>query len=190
MRVRDVADPPLPSRAYPSAVSTTREPGSVVRPSAPLTTPHGHRGAARCALACVAAFLLACNGPPNAPAQSDGSSVGGNGGAAGSPAGDASADSGCGPDTNLMSDPDNCGSCGFRCCIGACTQGYCFCDGPPGVACCSTDERGADGCYFQSVAVYIATNSCNCGGCGVACPPGTVCSNATCVAADAGAGCQ
>ena len=95
--------------------------------------------------------------------------VAGNGGAAGSPASDASADSGCGPDTDLMSDPDNCGSCGFRCCNGSCVQGYCFCDGPPGITCCSTDERGADGCYFQSAAVNILINPMNCGTCGNVC---------------------
>ena len=95
--------------------------------------------------------------------------VAGNGGAAGSPASDASADSGCGPDTDLISDPDNCGSCGFRCCNGSCVQGYCFCDGPPGITCCSTDERGADGCYFQSAAVNILINPMNCGTCGNVC---------------------
>jgi hypothetical protein len=105
----------------------------------------------------------------------------GNGGAAGSPAGDASADSGCGPDTDLMSDPDNCGSCGFRCCNGSCVQGYCFCDGPPGITCCSTDERGADGCYFQSVAVNILINPMNCGTCGNVCGADQTCSTGACV---------
>jgi hypothetical protein len=90
---------------------------------------------------------------------------------------------------HFMNDPGNCGGCGIRCCIGACFQGACFCDGV-GLTCCVTDRRGADGCYIQNVPTDLATDPCHCGGCDTVCPAGTTCSNATCVAVDGGGGCQ
>jgi hypothetical protein len=114
---------------------------------------------------------------------------GGGSDAAESAAQDVADDSGCGTNVNFMNDPVNCGGCGIRCCIGACLQGACFCDGV-GVTCCATDRRGPDGCYFQNVPTDLVTDACHCGGCDMVCPAGTTCSNATCVAVDGGGGCQ
>jgi len=138
-------------------------------------------------LGCLAALLVllsACSGShPDVAKDGGGSDV-----AEESAARDAPADSECGPNVDFTNDPNNCGGCGIRCCIPQCTQGVCFCDGV-GLTCCATDQRGNDGCYLQSVAVDLVTDPCNCGGCGSACPAGTTCSNATCVAADGSAGC-
>ena len=138
-------------------------------------------------LGCLAALLgplLACSG-----SQPDVAKDGGGNDVTESAAHDAPADSACGPNVDFMSDPNNCGGCGIRCCIAACLQGACFCDGV-GLTCCATDQRGSDGCYLQNVATNLATDSCHCGGCGIACPAGTTCANATCVAADGGDGCR
>ena len=138
-------------------------------------------------LGCFAAllvFLLACRGSQPDVAKDDGGND-----VAESDVRDAPADSGCGPNVDFMSDPNNCGGCGVRCCIAACLQGACFCDGV-GLTCCATDQRGTDGCYVQNVPVNLVTDACHCGGCGIACPAGATCSNATCVAADGGAGCH
>jgi len=137
-------------------------------------------------LGCLAALLVlpsACSGSqPDVAKDGGGSDVT-------EAARDAPADSGCGPNVDFMNDPNNCGGCGIRCCIAACMQGACFCDGV-GVMCCATDRRGNDGCYLQNVPVNLTSDPCHCGGCGIACPAGTTCSNATCVAVDGGAGCQ
>lgn len=130
-------------------------------------------------------LLSACRGSqPDVAKDGEGSDM-----AEESASSDASADSGCGPNVDLMNDPNNCGACGIRCCIPACMRGACFCDGA-GLTCCATDQRGNDGCYLQSVAVDVATDPCHCGGCGIACPAGTTCASAACVAADGGAGCR
>jgi hypothetical protein len=127
-------------------------------------------------LAALAVLFLACGG-----SQPDVAKDGGGSDVTESAARDASADSGCGPNVDLMNDPNNCGGCGIRCCIAACMQGACFCDGA-GLVCCATDQRGNDGCYIQSIAVNLATDPFHCGGCGIACPAGATCSNAACVA--------
>jgi hypothetical protein len=131
----------------------------------------------------VLVLLSACRGSRPETAKD-----GGGDDVAESAAHDAPADSACGPNVDFLNDPDNCGGCGIRCCIHACTQGACFCDGV-GLTCCATDQRGNDGCTIQNVAVSLTTDPCHCGGCDIACPAGTTCSNATCVAADGGAGC-
>jgi hypothetical protein len=136
-------------------------------------------------LGCLAALLVlfvACSG-----SQPDAAKDGGGSDVTESAARDASADLGCGQNVDFLNDPNNCGGCGIRCCIAACTQGACFCDGV-GVACCPTDQRGNDGCYIQNIPVDLATDSFHCGGCGIACPAGATCSNATCVSADGGPG--
>jgi hypothetical protein len=138
-------------------------------------------------LACRAApllLLLACSGSQPGAAKDGG---GGDAGESDAPA--AADDSGCGTNINFMNDPDNCGGCGIRCCVRACMQGACFCDGA-GLTCCATDRRGPDGCTIQNVPANLTTDSCHCGGCGIACSAGTACWNATCVAVDGGAGCQ
>jgi hypothetical protein len=137
----------------------------------------------RC-LAALFVLLVACSGSqPNVARDGGGSDM------TDLAARDAPVDSGCGANVDFMNDPNNCGGCGIRCCIAACTQGACFCDGA-GLTCCSTDQRGNDGCYIESVAVDVAIDPCHCGGCDISCPVGTTCSNATCVAVDGGAGCR
>jgi len=141
-------------------------------------------------LACRAApflpllLIVACSGSQPTVVNDSGGSD-----AVEADAHDAAVDSGCGANIDFMNDPENCGGCGIRCCIHACMQGACFCDGV-GVTCCATDQRGADGCYFQNVPANLASDSCHCGGCGIACSAGTTCSNFACVAVDGGAGCQ
>jgi hypothetical protein len=138
-------------------------------------------------LGCLAALLgplLACSG-----SQPDVAKDGGGSDVTESAAHDAPADSACGPNVDFTNDPDNCGGCGIRCCIHACLQGACFCDGV-GLTCCATDQRGNDGCYVQNVPVDLVSDACHCGGCDIACPAGTTCSNAACVTTDGGAGCR
>jgi hypothetical protein len=135
-------------------------------------------------LAALLVLLLACSGSrPDVAKDGGGSDV------TESAARDAPDDSGCGPNVDFMNDPNNCGGCGIRCCIAGCMQGACFCDGA-GLMCCPTDQRGNDGCYIQNVPVDPTVDPCHCGGCAIACPAGTTCSNATCVASDGGAGCR
>jgi hypothetical protein len=83
--------------------------------------------------------------------------------------------------------PSHCGGCGRRCCGGFCVAGRCTSDGPPGSLACplSAAEEAARGC-FGDVTVQPLSDPNHCGGCGVRCAAGEVCSSAMCVRADAG----
>ena len=141
-------------------------------------------------LAAILVLLLACSGrQADVAKDGGGTDAAADGGGGDLAAGDAPDDSGCGPNVDFMNAPNNCGACGIRCCIAACTQGVCFCDGA-GLTCCATDQRGNDGCYIRNVPVDTVTDPCHCGGCGIACPAGTTCASSTCVATDGGAGCR
>jgi hypothetical protein len=171
----------------PHALSSTARDPSLLGDASERAAVYARDVATTSGLGYLAALLvltLACGG-----SRLDGAKDGGRGDVADSAAHDAPDDSGCGADVNLMNDPNNCGGCGIRCCVHACTNGACFCDGV-GLTCCPTNGRGADGCYFQNIPVSPVSDSCHCGGCGIACPTGTTCSNGTCVAADGGAGCR
>ena len=88
--------------------------------------------------------------------------------------------------TCVGSDPDHCGdACATcdgaeLCCDGACVaQGpeRCgSCDGGCGATCCDDGMHGG-------ACVNTDTDVANCGGCGVDCPSGDVCSNGVCCAA-------
>jgi hypothetical protein len=85
--------------------------------------------------------------------------------------GDCDGMPGSGCESNLMSDPNSCNSCGLACpdqanssptctsgtCGIACDVGYADCDGMPGTG-CETNTQ---------------SDPFNCGGCGLACPFGT-----------------
>lgn len=85
-----------------------------------------------------------------------------------------------GCETNVSSDPNNCGGCGFVCsnfnmasrtcgggvCNGACASGFADCNG----------NKLADGCETN-----IMTSASNCGACGVSCSALRRCQNGICV---------
>jgi hypothetical protein len=89
---------------------------------------------------------------------------------------DSTAGNGC--ETNVSSDPANCGACGKICslpnAVAACASGLCA------VASCKTgfgdcDKTAANGCEAD-----FATDPKNCGGCGTICAPTEVCTAGTC----------
>lgn len=93
--------------------------------------------------------------------------------------GDCDGDPSNGCETDLLTDPDNCGTCGNACsalhaitrdcnngeCDIVCDDGWGDCNGGPSNG-CETD---------------LLTDIDNCGACGEACPPGTSCVGGTCV---------
>lgn len=89
---------------------------------------------------------------------------------------DGFAASGC--ETNIVTDPTNCGGCGIRCSSpnatascsgGSCGRGTCL----PGFADC--DGFAVNGCETN-----INTSMASCGSCGRACAAGMTCSGGTC----------
>jgi len=90
---------------------------------------------------------------------------------------DDTAGNGC--ETPVLTDPKNCGSCGYscptvphaqntcveaNCALTACTVGFADCDGRP--------DNGCE--------VGIARDATNCGGCGITCTVDQVCVNGAC----------
>lgn len=79
----------------------------------------------------------------------------------------------------LLTDPNNCGSCGNKCLGGStCQSGTCRCqdgDPPCGSTCCG---EYYDCCNGGCVNYLPDPN--NCGGCGITCPTGETCQNGTC----------
>ncbi|MFO0624497.1 MAG: hypothetical protein U0325_02690, partial [Polyangiales bacterium] len=91
---------------------------------------------------------------------------------------DGVADNGC--EADLRSNAANCGTCGFRCSpangVGACSaEGCTLAACNAGFADCDRDP--SDGCETA-----LRRDARNCGGCGVACGPGTVCTEGRCEA--------
>jgi hypothetical protein len=78
---------------------------------------------------------------------------------------DAIAATGC--ETNVLSDPTNCGACGNSCGpAGICVQASCACSCPAGLVVC-----GSSPCS----CVDIATDPAHCGACDTPCPAGAQC---------------
>jgi Carboxypeptidase regulatory-like domain/Collagen triple helix repeat (20 copies)/Stigma-specific protein, Stig1 len=74
--------------------------------------------------------------------------------------------------TDLLSDPQNCGTCGNSCAKGlACSNGVCAVTCPAGQVLCGAS------------CVNTATDASNCGACGNTCGAGSACANGACVAA-------
>jgi hypothetical protein len=84
---------------------------------------------------------------------------------------------------DTLDDPHNCGTCGHEC-PGAqiCLGGACV----PQVTCDHTSDsspclmpNGVQGVCCGSTCVDVESDVRNCGGCALACPPGTTCNGAT-----------
>jgi hypothetical protein len=89
---------------------------------------------------------------------------------------DGNAANGC--ETNLMTDPSNCGSCGNFCLAGpgavaTCVNGQCGFGCSPGLVNC--DGNAATGC------TNLMTDPSNCGACGLACASSQACVAGVCV---------
>jgi hypothetical protein len=81
-------------------------------------------------------------------------------------------DDGC--ETNLLSDPNNCGACGFICNAATpyCVQGTCSAISPP--------LCPGGGTYCNGTCTNISFDTLNCGGCGIRCAGGETCSGGVC----------
>lgn len=93
-------------------------------------------------------------------------------------------ETGC--ETNLRTDPADCGACGHVCPENSpqCHNGDCVCPGS-GETCSATATCCEDGCR------ELDRNAANCGACGHACPAGQRCWNSVCVCGDVcPSGCQ
>jgi len=72
-----------------------------------------------------------------------------------------------GCETNISTDVNNCGSCGFSCIvpngISTCVEGSCF------IAVCPSGRANCDGINSNGCEINIDTDPNNCGGCGISC---------------------
>jgi hypothetical protein len=101
--------------------------------------------------------------------------------------------------TNIFTDPNNCGGCGFVCAkytpgavsqvgAGPCVSGICPPNGQflctPQLGCCYTPQSpalyGNVLCGQTAFCINILQDSANCGGCGNKCSPGLSCVNGSC----------
>ncbi len=86
---------------------------------------------------------------------------------------------------NTLTDAKNCGTCGTVCPGGeVCSAGTCGVSCGAGLTQCApagtSSDAGADG--GVSICIDMLTDRQNCGGCGIACASGQVCSEGTCAA--------
>ena len=84
-----------------------------------------------------------------------------------------------GCETNILSYVTNCGGCGVVCPAGANSTPYCS-GGNCGIV-CSAGFANCDNTNGNGCEVNLQNDSNNCGGCGVVCVPGHVCSGGVCV---------
>jgi hypothetical protein len=92
-----------------------------------------------------------------------------------------------GCETNLLSDPNNCGACGHVCAgahaTEACVNGLCV------VAACDAGYGNGDNDASTGCETNLVSDPANCGACGNACPAGTTsCLNGSQCCGDGGAG--
>lgn len=92
-----------------------------------------------------------------------------------------------GCEVNLMTDERNCGGCGVVCptpqnSVGICAGGHCS-------IVCSPGYRDCDGSPTTGCEVFTDSDPHNCGGCGMTCLPGQVCSSGVCVGCSSNADC-
>lgn len=93
---------------------------------------------------------------------------------------EASVDVGCPSDSDVLTDPNNCGACGVRCCPGSawCFDGHCRGEGGgPGLVACPLSMPG---CTGFTAGVDLMTNHDHCGTCETACGPGQRCAGGSC----------
>ncbi|MHB8418766.1 MAG: hypothetical protein ACYDCL_11865 [Myxococcales bacterium] len=96
---------------------------------------------------------------------------------------------------DIFNSPSNCGGCGVTCSTGRlCVHGSCVIPGS-----CTAGSQGGDcalagaaggGVCCGAACADSYGDPANCGGCGLACPPGTACVQGACLLPDGGTACS
>jgi len=86
-----------------------------------------------------------------------------------------------GCETNVLTSVANCGSCGTVCSPGANVSTVACSGGACGIASCNPGYADCDHLFANGCEANILTNANNCGGCGINCQTGQVCTNGSCV---------